>query len=65
MIYNNQQKLEELYVRYDKRMNRGQFGLAEATLFQIRRLESLIGKESKPTIEEEMGIDITKLAMRE
>lgn len=61
----NIKKLEELYIRYDKYMNKGQFGMAEATLYRIRSLECLVGKESKPTAEEQMGINITELSMRE
>lgn len=50
---NTETKLQELYARYDKRCSRGQFGLAEATLDQIRALEN---KKPEPTTEEMDGL---------
>lgn len=49
-------RLSELYQRYDRRCSKGQLDLAEATLYQIRTLEGQIGKESKPSPEEECGL---------
>lgn len=51
-----QEKLKELYCRYDRRCSKGQFGMAEATLSQIRSLEVQVGKECKPSPEEECGL---------